>query len=159
MDGTDRDILDRLQAGLPLVQRPFAALGDEVGLGEQEVIRRVRALHGAGLIRRIGPILDLASFGRVGTLAAVAVPVDRLGDAAATVSACHAVTHNYERMPRRGSCPYNLWFTVSAGSEAALDRTLAELSEVTGLPIVKLPTGRKFKIGVRFAFAGEEDDG
>ena len=158
MDDTDRGILDRLQAAFPLVQRPFAALGEELGLGEQEVVRRVRALHEAGLIRRIGPVLDPASLGRVSALAAMAVPADRLVEAAATVSACDAVTHNYERIPRRGSCPYTLWFTVSAGSEAALDRTLAELSEVTGLPIVKLATGRKFKIGVRFAFA-EEDAG
>jgi DNA-binding Lrp family transcriptional regulator len=158
MDRMDRRLLDRLQADFPLVPRPFAALASEVGITEDEAIRRVRALHETGLVRRIGPVLDPAKVGRVGTLAAVAVPAERLGDVAAAISACPGVTHNYERLARRGSCPFNLWFTMTAESQAALDRALADLANAIGLPIVPLPTTRKFKIGVRFDF-GADDNG
>jgi DNA-binding Lrp family transcriptional regulator len=159
VDHLDRRLLDRLQADFPPVPRPFAALGEELGLAEEEVLRRVRALQEAGLIRRIGPVLDPGRVGRVGTLAAVAVPPKRLEEVGTTISACQAVTHNYLREPRHGTCPFNLWFTLTAESKDALAKALASLSQAIALPIVALPTRRKFKIGVRFAFAEEDADG
>lgn len=159
VDEADRKLLDRLQADFPLVPRPFAVLAQELGWEEQEVIERVQALHEAGLIRRVGPILDPARIGRVGTLAAVAAPPERIEEVAAVVSAHPGVTHNYERTARHGSCPYTLWFTLSAGSEQALAKAVAELSDAIGLAIVRLPTTRKFKIGVRFTFAEVDNDG
>jgi DNA-binding Lrp family transcriptional regulator len=159
MDETDRRLLDRLQADFPLVERPFAVLADEFELAESEVLRRVRGLADAGLIRRVGPVLDPKKVGRVGTLCAVAVPPGRMEEVAARVSACEGVTHNYERVPLHGRCPYNLWFTCTAEGQAALAARIDELSQAIGLPIERLPTRRKFKIGVRFSFAEEDDDG
>ncbi|NQT52379.1 hypothetical protein HQ576_10030 [bacterium] len=104
-------------------------------------------------------MVDPAKAGRVGTLCAVAVPDKRIEQVAAIVAKREAVTHNYERTPRHGSCPYNLWFTLTAGSEDELDAAIADLAGDIGLPIVKLPTLRKFKIGVRFAFAEGDNDG
>ena len=34
MNAQDRQLLDRLQTKLPLVSRPFAAIGEELGMGE-----------------------------------------------------------------------------------------------------------------------------
>ena len=159
MDRTDRELLDRLQAGFPLVPRPYAALGEELGLGEDEVLRRVAALHGRGLIRRIGPVLDPKRVGRIGCLAAMSVPEGRIEEVAAQVSACERVTHNYERRPLNGSCPYNLWFTLTAASQEALAEAVEGIAKATGLPVATFPVGRRFKIGVRFALSEAEEDG
>jgi len=159
VDQLDRRILDRLQVGFPLVPRPFAALGQELGLSEQEALERVRALHRDGLIRRIGPVLAPEKLGRVGVLAAMAVPPERVEAVADAVSACQSVTHNYERVPRRGPCPYNLWFTLSAESEDALAEAIGRIARATGLPVTALAVRRKFKIGVRFSFADGGDNG
>ena len=157
MDSTDRRLLDRLQGDLPLVARPFAAIGRELGLSEGEVLGRVRALHNRGLIRRIGPVLDPGRVGRVGVLAAMTVPAERLEDVAATVSACERVTHNYERQPIHGGCRYNLWFTLTARSQEALAEAVDAIAGATGLAVATFPVGRKFKIGVRFALSGDAD--
>ena len=159
MDTTDRRLLDRLQASLPLVARPFAAVADELGLSEEEVLERVRALSERGLIRRIGPVLDPQKVGRVGVLAAMAVPAERIEEVAATVSACERVTHNYERTTLHGDCPCNLWFTLTATSQEALAEAVHAVAEATGLPVATFPVRRRFKIGVRFALAEESDDG
>jgi len=159
VNAQDRQLLDRLQTKLPLVSRPFAAIGEELGMGEGEVLGRVRALHERGLIRRIGPVLDPKKIGRVGVLAAMAVPPQRIEEVAAQVSACERVTHNYERKPIHGECPYNLWFTMTAGTQGELDAAIGGIAEATGLPVQTLPVGRKFKIGVRFALTEESDDG
>ena len=41
MDAIDRKLLDAIQAGIPLVERPYRALGEGVGLAEGDVIGRV----------------------------------------------------------------------------------------------------------------------
>jgi DNA-binding Lrp family transcriptional regulator len=155
MDKTDRKLLDRLQADFPLVPRPFAAIGEELGLSEPEVIARAASLQRRGLIRRIGPVLDPEKVGRVGALVAASVPAEQLEAVAAKVSACERVTHNYERAPRRGRCPYNLWFTLTAPSADELARAVAAIGRATGLAVALFPVRRKFKISVRFPLADD----
>ena len=157
MDAVDRKLLRRLQADFPLVPRPFAAIADEMGLGEGEVLERVAALLREGLVRRLGPVIDPAKVGRVATLAAMAVPDERIEAVASIVSAHAEVSHNYLRQPDSGECPYNLWFTVSAGSPDGLAEAVAAIEKETGLPAVALPVRRKFKIGVRFSFENESE--
>jgi len=159
VDDTDRRLLNRIQSDFPLVPRPFGRLGEELGLPEDEVIRRVAALCEDGLIRRIGPVLDPARVGRLGALAAMTVPAGRVESVATTVSQIERVTHNYERAPIHGTCPYNLWFTLTAEAPDALAATLGAVEKATRLPVVVLPVLRKFKIGVRFSFPEEGGDG
>lgn len=159
MDELDRKLLERLQDGLPLASRPFALIAQEVGTGEAEALARVGKLAADGLLRRIGPIIDPQKAGRVGTLAAMAVPAERVEEVAALVSAREGVSHNYLREARHGRCPYNLWFTLSAESGEALAAALAELERAAGLPVLALPTRRMFKIGVRFNLGESPDDG
>jgi DNA-binding Lrp family transcriptional regulator len=44
MDGVDKDILNLIQREFPLEREPFAAIGREVGIAGDEVIRRIEAL-------------------------------------------------------------------------------------------------------------------
>lgn len=159
MDSTDRALLGAVQSGFPLVPRPFAALGEALGLSESQVIARLARLQSQGLIRRIGPVLDPEKLGRVGALAAMAVPPHRLQPVAEAVSAFPTVTHNYQRVALNGACPYNLWFTLTAGSEHDLAATLAAIAEATGIQPQALPVRRKFKIAVRFQFTDDDSNG
>ena len=53
MDTTDRRLLDALQMDFPLSPRPYAVIGEQLGLAEEEVGRRVQALRERGVIRRL----------------------------------------------------------------------------------------------------------
>ncbi|HEX5939122.1 MAG TPA: AsnC family protein, partial [Dehalococcoidia bacterium] len=44
LDATDLRLLDASQGEFPLVSRPFAELGERVGLSEDEVLSRMRRL-------------------------------------------------------------------------------------------------------------------
>lgn len=157
MDSLDRRLLERLQADFPLVPSPFAALAAELGLTEEDMLGRVRSLHERGLVRRIGPVVDPRSVGRVGILAAMAVPPERLEEVAAIVSARPQVSHNYLREADHGHCPYNLWFTVSAASREEVEATVASIAADAALPVATLPSRATFKIGVRFSFPDDDD--
>ena len=157
MEQLDRRLLERLQEGLPLVSRPYEAVARELGTTEAEVLARLRALKAAGILRRLGPTIDPSEVGRVGTLAAMAVPQERLEEVAAIVSARDEVSHNYLREARHGQCPYNLWFTLQGESAEALEKAVREIEDAAGLSVTTLPAKRMFKIGVRFNLS--EDDG
>ena len=146
MDEADLKLLALVQDGFPISPRPFRELGDALGLEEDEVISRLAQLQKEGLVRRIGPILDLRRLGRSGILAALAVPLDEADGAADMVNPYPEVSHNYLRPNDSG---YNLWFTVS-GTEERIQDILQEIQAKTGRKMLVLPTLRIFKIGVKF---------
>jgi DNA-binding Lrp family transcriptional regulator len=146
MDDSDRKILVEIQNGFPLVDRPFKDLGDLLGMSEAEVISRISSLHDLGIVRRIGPILDIRRLGYSGVLVAVKVPVEGAGQVAAAIDEYEEVSHNYLRPDASG---YNLWFTLSASAER-IEEILAEIRSNSGLKTMILPTEKIFKIGVKF---------
>lgn len=148
MDALDRQLLNRLQKGLPLVPRPFEALGQELGIGEAEALERTRQLKAQGVIRRLGGIFDSRNLGFQSTLVALQVPQERIQEAATVINAYSEVTHHYLRNHER----YNLWFTLIAPSEARIEEILAEISRrITPTAIRSLPAKRLFKIQVDFS--------
>jgi DNA-binding Lrp family transcriptional regulator len=149
MDDVDCRLLAAVQEGFPLAVRPFQTLGELLGISEQETIERLRRLERDGLIRRIGPILDLRKLGCSGVLVALRVSEERADEAALIVNEYEEVSHNYLRPNETG---YNLWFTVSAREER-IDEILEEIESRTGLQQLVLPTTRIFKIGVKFDIA------
>ena len=146
MDEIDLKLLSLVQEGFPLTSRPFRDLGKTLGLTEDEVMRRLCELQRDGLIRRIGPILDLRKLGMSGILAALQVPIEEADEAAKVVNQYSEVSHNYLRPNENG---YNIWFTVSA-HEDRIREILEEIRTRTGYKMLILPTGKIFKIGVKF---------
>jgi DNA-binding Lrp family transcriptional regulator len=146
MDDIDLVLLSVVQDGFPITPRPFQDLGVALELAEEEVIERMARLQRDGLVRRIGPILDLRKLGRVGILAALEVSRDEADSAARIINEYPEVSHNYLRTDESG---YNLWFTVSA-SEERIQEILQEIRTNTGRKMLVLPTLRIFKIGVKF---------
>jgi DNA-binding Lrp family transcriptional regulator len=146
MDDTDLRLLAAVQEEVPLVSRPFQALGEKLGLDEDEVISRLETLERDGLVRRLGPILDIRKLGLTGVLVAVKVSEGEMQGVADVVDQYKEVSHNYLRPNDSG---YNMWFTVSA-KENRIQEILTEISSETGRKLLVLPTTRIFKIGVKF---------
>jgi len=143
-DATGFRLLNSWQRGFPLVPRPFAEIATACGLDEDEVITRFGQLKLRGLIDRIGPVFRPNTVG-ASTLAAMAVPPERLQAVARQVSSHAGVNHNYERENRT-----NLWFVATAQSDAALQWMLACIEHETGLPVLRLPLLEEFHIDLGF---------
>lgn len=145
LDSIDRRLLDIIQTDFPLAGRPYAVLGELAGITEDEAHARVTALRSNGIIRRLGANFQSSKLGFVSTLCAARVPREKMDDFIAKVNAVPGVTHNYER-----DHSYNIWFTLISPSSAEAAKTLAEISESTGIAILDLPATRFFKIRVDF---------
>jgi DNA-binding Lrp family transcriptional regulator len=148
MDATDKRILDIIQTGFPIAPRPYAALGEQVGLTEAEALARVRALRAGGIIRRIGANFQSAKIGFKSTLCAASVPADTLEAFTKAVNEHPGVTHNYLR-----DHALNIWFTMIGPSREAIRQGLDAITEKTGITILNLPADRLFKIRVDFAMS------
>ncbi|MGO4908070.1 Lrp/AsnC family transcriptional regulator [Pseudorhodobacter sp. W20_MBD10_FR17] len=148
LDQIDGHLLDNYQRDFPLVPRPFAQLGQDLGLTEAEVIARLTALQARGQISRVGATVRPNTAG-ASTLAAMAVPEGRIEEGAELVNAEAGVNHSYLR-----ENAWNLWFVATAADADALAAQLARLRAVTGLDILDLRLMRAFNIDLGFALQG-----
>ena len=155
MDAADRTLCDRIQNEFPVVERPYAAVGEALGMSEDEVLERIRRLRGEGIVRQISAIFDTRKLGYRSLLVAARTAPERADEAAAVISSHPGVTHNYERRHE-----FNIWFTlgVPPTSRLGLDRTVELLGELAGVDAIRpLPALRFFKIGVDLDMVGGRD--
>ncbi len=146
MDNVDKKILNLLQTDFPVTEEPYKEIGEKIGLDEDEVLRRVKALKDEKIIRRIGAIFDLRKLGYASTLCAARVPEDRIDKFVQIVNGYAGVTHNYRR-----NHEYNFWFTFIAPSEDDLQASIEEIKEKTGVhDILSMRAVRTFKIDATF---------
>ena len=150
LDSVDRQLLDIIQTDFPLSPRPYAELGQRLGLDEQEVLDRVRDLKARKIIRRLGANFQSAKLGFVSTLCAAKVSPDKMDAFVAEVNAKPGVTHNYLR-----EHDYNIWFTLISPSREETQAILDGITEATGVPILNLPATKLFKIRVDFRMDGD----
>jgi len=145
MDAIDKQILDVIQSGFPLTPRPYAEVGEQLGLTEAETLARVRALRQRGIIRRLGANFQSKALGWRSTLCAAKVPPERFDAFVEAVNRHTGVTHNYLREHE-----YNVWFTFIGPSWEQVCQTLESITKETGVPILNLPATEMFKIRVDF---------
>lgn len=148
LDLIDRRLLDEFQRDLPLLPRPFAAIGVLLGLEEGEVIARLSRLQARSMIARVGATVRPNTAG-ASTLAAMAVPEARVEAVAAIVGAEPGVNHSYLR-----EADWNLWFVATAPDAAALEAALARIDAATGLRVLDLRLVRPFNIDLGFRLTG-----
>lgn len=149
LDMLDHRLLDDFQRGLPLTPRPFAAMGAALGEAEETVINRLAALKAGGFISRVGATVRPNTAG-ASTLAAMAVPAERLEETAAAVGAEAGVNHSYLREDE-----WNLWFVATAPDTAELEAMLARIASSTGLRVLDLRLARAFNIDLGFSLSGK----
>jgi DNA-binding Lrp family transcriptional regulator len=156
LNDLDRRLIAAIQDGLPLVPRPYAAIGDALGMGEAEVIARLRRLIEGGVIRRFGVIVRHHELGyRANAMVVWDVPDARVGDAGRTLAGLPFVTLCYRRPRRLPLWPYNM-FCMIHGRDRSTVETLVEQTTATagleGLPRAVLFSRRRFKQrGARYA--------
>ena len=151
---TDQRLLDLLQEELPLTPRPFAALGQRLGLSEEEVLARLEALREAGILRHLGASIDSRRLGFVTTLCAVSAPLEEAEAVAQKIASLPEVTHCYLRRHR-----LNIWFTLVVRDFDEVEAILSRIKKETGLTPRHFPATRMFKLRATFRlYDGENRD-
>jgi DNA-binding Lrp family transcriptional regulator len=144
MDELDRRIVNSLQGGFPLCERPYAEAARQFGMTESELLSRIEALLESRVLTRFGPLFDAERLGGAFSLCALSVPEEDFERVAALVNALPEVAHNYERAHR-----LNMWFVVAALSPGEIDRVVERIENESGYPVLSLPREEEYFVGLR----------
>ncbi|MCC6021459.1 MAG: Lrp/AsnC family transcriptional regulator [Thermoproteaceae archaeon] len=141
-----KSLLMEVQYSFPIVERPYRAIGKRLGEDESWVIERLREAMGAGILKRIGAVLNYKTRGMVAALVGMAVPDSAVEEVAAEINRDPHVTHNFQRDFR----PYNLWFVVRGHSAGELESRVSAVARKYEVDYVILYSLRTYKLDVRF---------
>jgi len=140
----ERRLLNDYQHDFPLSPTPYADIARELGVGEQAVLEALARLQETGALSRVGAVLRPNTVG-VSTLAAMAVPPERLESVAELVNGYAEVNHNYEREHR-----LNLWFVATAPEATRLQSVLDDIGARSGIEVLAFPLLEDYHIDLGF---------
>lgn len=150
MDKLDFKILNRIQEGLPIEENPFRKIGNELGIEEDEIIKRLKHIKKSGFIRRIGAIFDSSQMGYKSVLVGLKVPENKISEIVSVINSHDEVTHNYYRSNGENTS-LNIWFTISTLNDEKKRDILQEISSKPEIEqIYEFPKTRQFKLEVFF---------
>ncbi|MCA1805788.1 MAG: Lrp/AsnC family transcriptional regulator [Xanthomonadaceae bacterium] len=146
MDEVDRIIINELQEGFPVCERPYAAAAEKLGLTEAVLIERLGRLLEDGVLSRFGPLIHAEQLGGGLTLAAMQVPAADLERVIEQVNAFPEVAHNYER-----DHVLNLWFVLATERPEQVGAVIAAIESCTGYPVYNFPKEEEYFLNLRLA--------
>lgn len=133
LDATDRQIIETLQGGLPLVPAPYAAVADQLGIAEDILTERLAAMKASGVIRRIAAAPNHYKLGMTANGMTVwDVEDDQITELGALIGALPFVTHCYERPRALPEWPYNLFAMVHGSSREEVEEKRARIKDILG---------------------------
>lgn len=144
LDALDRAIINSLQGGFPVSDRPYGDAAARLGITEETLISRLVRLVGSGTLSRFGPLYNTEAMGGGVTLAAMAVPGERLGAVANIVNGYDEVAHNYARDDH-----FNMWFVILAETPQRVRAVLDEIATRTGLRVYNMPKEEEYFLGLQ----------
>lgn len=129
----DKAVVRALQGDFPLVEEPYKALAEQVGISEEDFLERVEKLAKEKKIRKMGAVLRHREMGyAANVLVAWEVPRERLDEIATFMAGAPAVSHCYDRTTAP-DWPYNLYTMIHGHSREECERIAGELGEATGI--------------------------
>ena len=145
MDTVDRHIINGLQGGFPISERPYAEAAARLGLSESELMTRLDALLENGTLTRFGPMYHAERLGGALTLAAMKIPPQDFERATQIVNAFPEVAHNYAREHE-----FSMWFVVATETPERIGEVIAAIERATGYRVYNMPKLEEFYVGLRF---------
>ncbi len=134
LSAQDRALVCEVQQGLPLVSRPYAAIGARLGMDEARVIEALQRLLALGYIKRMGVVVRHRELGYCANAMVVWDVADsRVQELGHCLSRFPFVTLCYRRPRRLPDWPYNLFCMIHGRSRDAVLGHVDELVQGCGL--------------------------
>ena len=127
----DRRLVAATQAGLPLVPRPYDAVGAQLGVSGAVVRERFEGMLREGLVRRIGAVPNHYRLGYTANGMTVwDVDDARVDELGAQVGALGFVSHCYRRPRALPVWPYNLFAMVHGHNRDEVERCARQINDL-----------------------------
>ena len=129
----DRRLIAATQAGLPLVPRPYDAVGETLGVSGEQVRAALADMRARGLVRRIGAVPNHYALGYTANGMTVwDIDDDKVDELGEQVGALPGVSHSYRRPRRLPLWPYNLFAMLHGHSRAEVQAQAEQIAALLG---------------------------
>jgi len=133
LDNLDRAIIQATQAGLPLTEKPYAAIAEQVGSTPAQVMKHMQQMQDKGIIRRIGAVPNHYVLGFRGNGMSVwDVPDERIQACGEMVGALGFVSHAYHRPRHPPLWNYNLFAMVHGKNREEVMQKVKTIAKLLG---------------------------
>ncbi len=133
MDELDKRLVRELQGNLPQAENPYIELGRRLGISEDEVVERLKALKESGRLKRIAAILRHQKSGYAANAMAVfLVPEASMDMLGRKIAESPLVSHCYERVGNE-CWPYNLYAMVHGKTDGEVFSFIRSFAEENGI--------------------------
>lgn len=144
LDALDRAIVNRLQDGFPVCERPYAAIADELGMDEQDLLGRLGRLLQERVLTRFGPMYHAERMGGGLSLAAMKIPPGDFERVAGIVNRMPEVAHNYAR-----DHALNMWFVLATETPQGQQEAIASIERESGYPVYNMPKIKEYFVELK----------
>jgi DNA-binding Lrp family transcriptional regulator len=144
MDELDRALINTLQGGFPICERPYAEVAARLGSDEETVIERIGSLLERGLLSRFGPMYHAEQMGGALSLAAMQIPPEDFERVTGIVNSQPQVAHNYARNHR-----LNMWFVLATETPEGQQEAITRIERETGYPVYNMPKIREYFVELK----------
>lgn len=144
MDPIDRAIINNLQEGLAVCERPYLEAAQRLGLDEDELIARLSRMLAEGVLTRIGPLYQIERMSGAFTLAALHAPPEDYERVAQQVNSFAQVAHNYAR-----EHALNMWFVIATETPAEIASVIGAIERQTGCSVFNFPKSREYFVELK----------
>jgi len=145
MHHIDKILINRLQDGIRVCDRPYLDLAQELKISEDEILARLDRMLEDGRLSRFGPMFHAERMGGGLTLAAMSIPERDFDKVVEQVNQFPEVAHNYER-----NHELNMWFVLATETPEGVADTIKKIELTTGYPVFNMPKKEEFYVGLRF---------
>ena len=133
LDAFDRALIAATQGGLPLVARPYEAVGAMLAVPGEQVRERLAQMLEGGLVRRIGAVPNHYRLGYTANGMSVwDVDDAQVSELGAKVAQLPGVSHCYRRPRHLPDWPYNLFAMLHGTSREAVAEQAEEIARLLG---------------------------
>lgn len=133
LSALERHLIAATQQGMPLVAKPYEALGALLGISETEVLHLMQDMQDRGLIRRIGAVPNHYRLGYLANGMTVwdvdDALVDEIGE---RIGSLACVSHCYRRPRHLPQWPYNLFAMLHGRSREEVEVQAQQIRQLLG---------------------------
>ncbi len=146
LSAAEQRLVTALQPGLPLVARPFAALANQAGMAEADVLAVIDDWQESAVVKRLGVVVRHHELGYTANAMVVFdVPDEAVSEVGARLAREQGVTLCYRRKRHLPEWPYNLYCMVHGRSREEVLPVIERLCRVAAHPCEFLFSTRRFK--------------
>ena len=146
LDNTDKQLINQLQGGFPICDKPYQQAADKLGITENDLLERINRLLADKILTRFGPMYDIHKLGGAFSLCAMQVPEAQFRKVTDVVNSYPEVAHNYKRKHK-----FNMWFVLATEVPQQIQECCDRISKETGITVYNMPKLKEFFVGLHFS--------